>query len=252
MKQNISLCFRVEITTFASMEAMLEDKELGRIEIWRSERASRIKITIKPDHLRITLPMRASHQQGLDFLNQVRGKIKVKQKKVSANIKFIDEANPLKTLSFVTHVQAAHRDKVFFRLQDGVLLIEYPQNHDPRSEQMQTFFKNGIEFFLRKEAKRLLPDRLAQLAQQHGFTFSDVKIQSSKTRWGSCSGRKSINLSYFLLTMPAPLVDYVLLHELCHTIEMNHGERFWKLMDKVTDNKSKALRAEVKKHRCAL
>lgn len=234
------------------MEAVLEDKELGQIQIWRSERASRIKITIKPDHLRLTLPTRATHQQGLDFLNEVRIKIKLKQKKVSNKQLFIDEENPLKTLSFTTSVQASARDKVFFQLKNGILLIEYPQKYDPRSEQMQTFFKNGIDFFLRKEAKRLLPGRLEQLAALHGFTFTDVKIQSSKTRWGSCSGRKSINLSYFLLTLSAPLVDYVLLHELCHTVEMNHGERFWKLMDKVTDNKSKALRAEVKKHRCAL
>jgi predicted metal-dependent hydrolase len=234
------------------MEALLEDNELGRIEIWRSERATRIKILIKPDHLRITLPTRATQQQGLDFLNQVRTKIKQKQKTVTARLQRIDREHPLQTLSFITNVQAADREKVFFRLQDGVLLIEYPRRQDPGSEQMQTFFKNGIDFFLRKEAKRLLPARLAQLAKQHGFTFTDVKIQSSKTRWGSCSSRKSINLSYFLLTLPAPLIDYVLLHELCHTVEMNHGDRFWKLMDKVTDNKAKALRAEVKKHRCAL
>jgi len=234
------------------MEALLEDKELGRIEIWRSERATRIKILIKPDHLRITLPMRATQQQGLDFLNQVRTKIKQKQKTVTARLQSIDPEHPLQTLSFITNVQASDREKVFFRLQDGVLLIEYPRRQDPASEQMQTFFKNGIDFFLRKEAKRLLPGRLTQLAKQHGFTFTEVKIQSSKTRWGSCSGRKSINLSYFLLTLPAPLIDYVLLHELCHTVEMNHGDRFWKLMDKVTDNKAKALRAEVKKHRCAL
>lgn len=234
------------------MEALLEDKELGRIEIWRSDRATRIKILIKPDRLRITLPLRATQQQGLEFLDQVRARIKQKQLKVTASAQHIDEEHPLQTLSFVTQVQPADRDKVFFRLKDGVLLIEYPSGADPRTEQMQTFFKNGIHFFLRKEAKRLLPGRLAQLAQLYGFAYTDVKIQSSQTRWGSCSGRKSINLSYFLLTLPPALIDYVLLHELCHTVEMNHGERFWKLMDRVTDNKSKALRSAVKKHRCAL
>jgi predicted metal-dependent hydrolase len=117
---------------------------------------------------------------------------------------------------------------------------------------MQQFFRNGIDFFLRKEAKRLLPERLNQLAQIHGFNYKDLKIQSSKTRWGSCSSKKSINLSYFLLLMPPHLIEYVMLHELCHTVEMNHGVRFWALMDKVTDNKAKKLRAEVKKYRCAL
>jgi len=234
------------------METVLEDKELGRIEIWRSDRATRIKILIKPDHLRITLPRHASQKQGLEFLNTVRPKIKQKQKKVTNQIIIIDEERPLQTLSFVTKVQAAAREKVFFRLNEGILLIEYPLNQDSNSEQMQQFFRNGIDFFLRKEAKRLLPSRLSQLAKLNGFNYTDVKIQSSKTRWGSCSGRKSINLSYFLLLMPPHLIDYVLLHELCHTIEMNHGAGFWKLMDKVTDNKAKALRGQVKKYRCAL
>lgn len=234
------------------METFIEDKELGRIELWRSDRARRIKITIKSDHLRITLPPRVSQKQGLDFLNEVRQRIKQKQQKVTNVILIIDETHQLQTLSFTTKVQKASREKVFFRLSEGILLIEYPQNQESNSEQMQQFFRNGITFFLRKEAKRLLPERLSQLAALHGFKYTDLKVQSSKTRWGSCSARKSINLSYFLLLMPPHLIEYVMLHELCHTVEMNHGERFWKLMDKVTDNKAKALRAQVKKYRCAL
>jgi len=59
---------------------------------------------------------------------------------------------------------------------------------------------------------------------------------------------KSINLSLYLMLLTAPLIDYVILHELCHTKEMNHGIRFWKLMDKVTESKSKELRAQLKKY----
>lgn len=240
------------IIIFALMETFVEDKEFGRVELWRSDRARRIKIIIKPDHLRITLPPRVSQQQGLDFLNEVRLKIKQKQAKVTKQIIIIDEARPLQTLSFVTNVKASSREKVFFRLSEGILLIEYPQQQNIQSDQMQEFFRNGISFFLRKEAKRLLPSRLSQLASLHGFTYKDVKIQSSKTRWGSCSAKKNVNLSFYLLLMPAHLVDYVMLHELCHTKEMNHSDRFWKLMDKVTDNKAKALRTEVRKYRYAL
>ncbi len=230
------------------MNNIIDDKEFGEIEVIRSKRSLRIRITIKPNSLHLTLPPNANIKEGVSFLEQMRPKIRAKQQKIKKQKQsfIINEENPLKTLSFITEVKASPRNKVFFRLKDGILLIEYPETANANSEQMQNTFKNGIDFFLRKEAKRLLIPRLAQLAQKHNFTFKDVKIQKSKGRWGSCSSKKSINLSYYLLTLPAHLIDYVILHELCHTAEMNHGDRFWQLMNKVTNNCAKALRKEIK------
>jgi predicted metal-dependent hydrolase len=64
------------------------------------------------------------------------------------------------------------------------------------------------------------------LPARHSFHYTGVTVRNTQSRWGSCSAQKHINLSLSLMLLPEHLIDYVLLHELCHTVEMNHGERF--------------------------
>ena len=89
---------------------------------------------------------------------------------------------------------------------------------------------------LRKEAKKILPVRLEELAKKHGFKYGKVAIRNAKTRWGSCSYRNNINLNLHLARLDDDLIDYVILHELCHTIEKNHSARFWALLHKHLPN----------------
>ena len=116
-----------------------------------------------------------------------------------------------------------------------------------RLSQQHTADKSTVEetMALWAQAHRYLPGRLRELAILHHFHYTTVKINRSQTRWGSCSSRKSINLSYRLMTLPAYLIDYVLLHELCHTVHMNHGVEFWKLMNQVCAGKALQLRREL-------
>jgi predicted metal-dependent hydrolase len=102
---------------------------------------------------------------------------------------------------------------------------------------------------VRRQAQASLPEELAQLARKHGFTYQSLQIRKSKTRWGSCSSKKAINLSLYLMLLPPHLREYVMLHELCHTVHMNHGTAFWALLDQYTNGKSKELRKELKNYR---
>ncbi|GHT75241.1 zinc protease [Bacteroidia bacterium] len=104
------------------------------------------------------------------------------------------------------------------------------------------------ENVLRKQAKQYLPAELDRLAKLYGFTYREVKIRKSKTRWGSCSSKGTINLSLYLMRLPSHLIEYVLLHELCHTRQMNHSPQFWALLDNFTGGKSKLLRKEIRQY----
>jgi len=87
---------------------------------------------------------------------------------------------------------------------------------------------------LRAEAKAYLPGRLKELAEVHGLgPYNRVSIKHNISNWGSCSTKGNINLNLCLMTLPKDLQDYVMLHELCHLKEMNHGPRFHALMEMV-------------------
>lgn len=231
---------------------MITDTELGTIEFVFNERSKHIRVRILSNGLKVTLPPRKTQHDAMTFINSIRGKLIQKQEKLEKGLEkrniLIDENSQLKTLTFTVEAKPVARKNIYFSLKSSMLTIEFPIGTECATTENQQYFWNGISHFLRKEAKRLLPDRTRQLARQFGFVVSDVKIQSSKTRWGSCSHKKSVNLSLYLMLLPAHLVDYVILHELCHTKEMNHGDKFWTWMDKVTDGKSKAMRKELKNY----
>jgi len=231
---------------------MLSDAELGTIEFVRNERSKHIRVRILSSGLRVTLPPRATHDDALKFINSIRAKLVQKQEKLEKGLEtrniLIDENSRLQTLTFVVEAKPVKRKNIYFSLKSSALTIEFPIGTNCNDTTTQQYFWNGISHFLRKEAKRLLPDRTKQLAQKFGFTFSGVKIQSSKSRWGSCSQTQSVNLSLYLMLLPAHLIDYVILHELCHTKEMNHGDNFWRWMDRVTDGKSKEMQKELKNY----
>jgi len=228
------------------------DPELGTIEFVRSERAKNINVRILKDGLRVSLPRSSTEKEAMRFIHSVREKIILKQNKLKNAAKknnlILNENSELQTLTFSVKIRAAERNNIFLSLKNGVLTIEFPNGTDCSTDAIQTQFWNGIDYFLKKEAKRILPGQTSFLADKYDFSFSSIKIQSSKSRWGSCSQGRNINLSFYLLLLPQHLVDYVILHELCHTKEMNHSPKFWQWMDKVTDGQSKKLRAEMKQY----
>ncbi len=88
-----------------------------------------------------------------------------------------------------------------------------------------------LRAWIRRRAQALFPPLLQKVAQQTGLEYRRVTIRSQKTRWGSCSSRGQISLNDQLLFLPAPTVEYLMIHELCHTRHLNHSPRFWELVE---------------------
>lgn len=79
-------------------------------------------------------------------------------------------------------------------------------------------------------ARQFVIERLDQLNADYGFTYQRVTIRNTNTRWGSCSAKANLNFHYRLLDLPSDLVDYIVVHELCHLQHLNHSAQFWQLV----------------------
>ena len=86
---------------------------------------------------------------------------------------------------------------------------------------------------LAEKALEYIPKRVSYFAKQIGVTYGKITIRNQKTRWGSCSRKGNLNFNCLLMLTPPEVIDYVVVHELCHRKEMNHSGAFWAEVEKV-------------------
>lgn len=115
-----------------------------------------------------------------------------------------------------------------FKTTDLETTVSIPKNLN--FEKQKEIKRVYIQNVMYEQAYIYLPTRLAFLAEKHNFQYGKVTLRNQKTRWGSCSYQNNISLNIQLMRLPSHLVDYVLIHELAHTIEKNHSNSFWELV----------------------
>ena len=93
------------------------------------------------------------------------------------------------------------------------------------------FTPEELDYFVQK-AKSEIPPRTYALAQQMGISYGRITIRCQHSRWGSCSSKGHLNFNCLLMLAPAEVMDYVIIHELCHRREMNHSPAFWAEVEK--------------------
>ena len=110
----------------------------------------------------------------------------------------------------------------WIRMQQGRM-----QEREKMRQQARIHLDAAQEKELRERAKSVLAQRTAYFARQIGVTYGKITVRDQKTRWGSCSQTGNLNFNFRLILAPSEVLDYVVVHELCHRRQMNHSTQFW-------------------------
>ena len=201
---------------------VIQDEEFGKITIRRSARATQVKVRVAPDGtLRASLPLYAPI-----FL--VKRLIKSSRDELRA---MLTDAQPSQDYSDGMHIGKSHT-LVVRHVRAGVpkaerhkqqIIVTLPEGHELYDAEVSRTIRDCVITALRIEAKSYLPKRLSFLANKYGFTYEKVRFSHASGRWGSCSANGTISLNIALMKLPFELIDYVIVHELSHTIHMNHS-----------------------------
>jgi hypothetical protein len=216
-------------------------EQVGQVSFTISERSRRIRLSVKSDgEIVVSMPRSVQYQDAIRFAESKTDWIVKQQSKIRAGLTLFTPESCFRTRFHQLTITKGNTDKVYNRIGNGVIQIFIPERVNHEQAKIQDFIKNTLVEVMRWEAKIYLPKRLKELAEKHGFKYQNVSIKNASTRWGSCSSVNNINLNLHLMRVPEHLIDYVLLHELVHTVVKNHGEKFWLLLEHCYPNARKA------------
>ena len=100
----------------------------------------------------------------------------------------------------------------------------------------QAQLSNALKIWYKDKFKELAIPRLNYFVDKYDLTVNQVRLKRQKTLWGSCSSRDNINLNFLLIMAPLKVIDYVIIHELVHTIHKNHSANFWSAVEDIMPN----------------
>ena len=237
------------------LETVLNIDGIGEIKFRRSKRARYLNISIRPfKGVSVSVPIGMSYNSAERFVKERKNWIVKHLEKIRQveNLQTQYHENvEYKTRNHKLNLKQSSRKNISIRISEGIINVSYPAFLKSESKEVQSAIRIGIERALKIEAKKFLPVKVKSLAANFGFEFNKLILKNIKSRWGSCSRSKNINLSIHLMRLPDHLIDYVILHELAHTIEHNHSARFWALLDSVSGN-AKILDKELRNYRIAI
>lgn len=213
----------------------ITDEEFGTITLKRSVHASNIRIRVAPDgRLRASLPLYAPIFLVKRLVKSSRTELRALLAQHYGDSTFTTGMQIGKSHTLLTRPSSAKTASA--KRHGQQIVITLPEGQTMEDTAVQRVVRDAVIGALRLEAKSYLPKRLGFLAEKHNFSYQKVRFSHASGRWGSCSSNGTISLNIALMKLPFELIDYVLIHELSHTVQMNHSKKFWQLVETADPN----------------
>jgi len=198
------------------------------VEVIRSKRRKTLSLAIRDGEVKLRIPSRLPLQQAEYFVRQksswIQQKLAVHPPVTPKQFVNGERLFYLGTAYQLAFYSSQSRKKV--TLSDDRLCVEY------RGQQAsEAALKRQITDWYKQQAQRWLTERCEQLARQTGFKPSIIEVKTYRARWGSCTLSGKIQLNWKLIMAPPTIIDYVIIHELCHLRQHNHSPAFWHLVE---------------------
>ena len=207
------------------------DKEFGEIKIRKNKLARSVKLSVGVDgSLRVSIPYYSPEFAVRRLVNGNRDEIR--KMLATHNAKNSYQDGDLIGKTHTLFLRKFSGEEIKISNEGNQILVQIPQELAFENQLVQSEIRKTVSKILRKQAKAYLPRRIDFLAEKYGFSFEKLRFSHTGTRWGSCSSSGTISLNIALMNLPHHLIDYVIIHELCHTRQMNHSSKFWQEVEK--------------------
>ena len=236
------------------MQRIINVEGVGEVVVSKRRNCQSMRLTLHPEKgLHLSIPFRVSYADAERFVFAHREWIfKTMKAQEQKGVKRLFSPQShftcrSTTLRFAT--TDAQKRILHAKVENYVVTVFYnPELVDFNLDAVQDFIKKVLLASMRKEAETILYPRVDEISNRTGLKFHKVSIGTAHTRWGTCSSRDDIILSCRLLLLPDYLIDFIILHELCHIAHKNHGPKFHALLDKLSGGKEEQYDKELKKY----
>lgn len=231
------------------MKQSYNHPQLGPIEIERVARARNIRISVRRGRVRVAYPWLSSRERALQFLETkldwARATLEKQQRTEAEHIIRPPFRTRQHELRIVTDEQAT---RPTVRVTSDAITLRCSPSVEITDEDIQELIKRGVTEALRHEARELLPAMVESASHRTELGYRSISVRATRSKWGSCSSRNDLSLSVYLMLLPDHLIDYIIVHELCHTVHRNHSAAFHALVDHHLGGREKELNRELKQY----